>query len=286
MYLVFESDKLWKVDQGEKNMLQVLSRISSKRATDYKRGNVQQFLERLLVEIVAENYRYFLAQHLWYEEESTKNGTDTWTPLLNGEREVSGLFAAALSRVSPISSPEFPITRAKSSEDGEALSGGRVDYVACFGNREVGLELKQHAISTKKGSDTNEGLRAKWDSVESQSRQVLKYMRKDGFFESPVSIGLLVIRVGCKVNRNIARKEDWKTAFESARADAEKGLIGEATTIKKALKPDFLAYYKAPYEMQISSGWGENEDEYRLYPGIIFAGVVHESTKGQAKPTR
>ena len=267
-------------------MLQILSKIGSKRANDHERGNVQQFLERLLVEVVTDNYRYFVAQHLWYEEEAIKVGTDTRTPLLNGERQVSGLFAAALSRVSPISSPEFPIDRVKSLEDGEAVSGGRVDYLACFGNREVGLELKQHGISTKKGSDTNDGLRAKWNSVESQSRQMLKYMRKADFFVSPVSVGLLVIRVDCKVDRKLKKKGDFKTALENARADAEKALTGQATMLKKALKPDFLAYYKAPCEMQVSSGWGESCDEYRLYPGIIFAAVVHESTKEPAKVTQ
>lgn len=45
-------------------MLIALKDVQLKRATDHERGNVQQFLDRLLVEVVSENYRYFLAQHL------------------------------------------------------------------------------------------------------------------------------------------------------------------------------------------------------------------------------
>jgi len=101
-------------------------------------------------------------------------------------------------------------------------------------------------------------------------------MRKADFFTHAVSVGLLVVRVDCKVNQSIEKKGDFKTALENARADAEKALIDQATMLKKALKPDFLAYYKTPCEMQISSGWGESGNEYRLYPGIIFAAVVHE----------
>ena len=32
-------------------------------------------------------------------------------------------------------------------------------------------------------------------------------------------------------------------------------------------------------EMQVIIGWGENEDEYRVFPGVIFAAIVHVSTR-------
>lgn len=73
--------------------------LALKRAINAERGNVQAFLERLLVEVASENYRYFLSEHLSYrgfiDQEANVH---CWPPLLSNERQVTGLFAVGLSR--------------------------------------------------------------------------------------------------------------------------------------------------------------------------------------------
>ena len=89
-------------------------------------------------------------------------------------------------------------------------------------------------------------------------------------YEFPVSIGLLVIRVSRTVT---ARKE-----IENERNTHTESLSDITENIKKTTRADFLGCYKNPPEMQVSHGWGENEDQYRIFPGVIFAAVVHGNT--------
>lgn len=259
-------------------MIISLTDVQLKRATDHKRGNIQHFLDRLLVEVISENYRYFLAQHLATElplEE--KPETYCWPPLLSSERQVSGLFATGLSRISPISRPEHPVSRvrkAAADEESEAQSStGRIDFLAYYGNRDVALELKRYPISTVGDSRTNKGLKNQWDVVSNQSKQALLHMRKQPRdYTSPVSVGLMVIRVGRKVTS--------KVEIDEARTKAVNALPSVANGIRILTKADYLSYYSAPSEMQVSYGWGENEDQYAVFPGVVFAAVVHESVKG------
>jgi len=258
-------------------MLITLTKVQLKRATDHKRGNVQSFLDRLLIEVVSENYRYFLAQYLAFgirPEDSPQ--TRCWPPLLSNERQVSGLFAIGLSRVSPISRPEHPVSRAsKAMDDKEPDSvnrKGRVDFLAYYGNRDIALELKRFPISTLGNARWNAGLTSHWNTVSKQSKEALVHMRdqKDEY-DSPVSIGLLVIRVGRKVTSRVE--------VDQARSMAINALPSVADEVRKLTKADYLAYYLAPSEMQVSYGWGKNEHEYTVFPGVIFAAVVHESVK-------
>lgn len=258
-------------------MLTSIKEIQLKRATDHERGNVQQFLNRLLVEVVSENYRYFLTEHLsqgLLPEENPE--TYCWPPLLSNERQVSGLFAIGLSRVSPISLPEHPIARSnKALIDAETEASkrkGRIDFLAYFGNRNIALELKRCPISTLGDARDKTGLSNMWGAVESQSKEALVHMRnKRGSYDSPVSIGLLVVRVGRKVT---ARQD-----LEQARSTAASSLPAIAESVGRLTRADYLSYYQAPAEMQSSYGWGKSEDEYRVFPGVVFAAVVHESTK-------
>ena len=71
--------------------------------------------------------------------------------------------------------------------------------------------------------------------------------------------------------------------LDQERINAEKALPEVAESVKKLTRADYISYYKAPSEMQASYGWGKSEDEYRVFPGVVFAAVVHESTK-QAAP--
>ncbi len=261
-------------------MLVTLSKVKLKRATDHERGNVQQFIDRLLVEVVSENYRYFLTEHLSQDLAPEQNPEAyCWPPLLSNERQVSGLFATGLSRVSPISIPEHPIARSsKSITDTEAelsYRTGRIDFLAYFGNRHIALELKRCPISTLGVLRDNIGLTNLWRAVESQSKEALVHMRKDRkSYDSPVSIGLLVVRIGRKIT---ARKK-----LDQERSAAANSLPAIAESVGRLTRADYLSYYRAPQEMQASYGWGKSGDEYRVFPGVIFAAVVHESTKQAA----
>lgn len=247
--------------------------VQLKRALDPAKGNVQTFLDRLLVEVVSDNYRYFLTECL----AASKGGEETleahcWPPLLSNERQVFGLFAIGLSRVSPISIPEHPISREhKSSDDTEPElknKNGRIDFLAYHGTRHVALELKRYPISIIGNVTSKAGLTDQWNSVKKQSKEALAHMRKIKVkYESPVSIGLLVIRVGRKVTS--------KVELETARQKANESLPLIVESVEKLTKADYISYYRAPKEMQISYGWGKNEDEYSVFPGVIFAAVVH-----------
>ena len=258
-------------------MLTVLSEVALKRATNPELGNVQLFLERLLVEVVSENYRYFLSEHMSYRHHVEQDAnTHCWPPLLANERQVSGLFAVGLSRVCPVSRPEHPISRSPSSREGDnersPSESGRIDFLATFGARHIALELKRCPIATIGNAGSRSGLSAQWNTVSSQAKQALVHMRtKWDFYDSPVSVGLLVIRV--------SRKVTSKREVESARQIEAASLPAVAESVKRLTNADFLAYHTPPAEMQTSYGWGKDGDQYRVFPGVIFAAVVHGNTR-------
>ena len=253
-------------------MLTVLSHVKLKRAISAERGNVQAFLERLLIEVTSENYRYFLSEHLSYRGSIDQDANvHCWPPLLANERQVTGLFAIGLSRVCPVSIPEYPIQRTsvpRDEEDAEAkVKGGRIDYLAFYGNRHIALELKRCPISTIGNARENKGLKHQWEMVSKQAKEALGHMRAQQDFDSPVSVGLLVIR--------LSRKVTTRRDAEEARKNAVVSLGNVVQDVKKLTSADFLAYYLPPAEMQISGGWGKSEDQYRVFPGVVFAAVVH-----------
>jgi hypothetical protein len=264
-------------------MLTVVSEVSLKRATSPERGNVQLFLERLLVEVASENYRYFLSEHLSFRRlREPETHVFCWPPLLANERQVSGLFAVGLSRVCPVSRPEHPITRAQSRREGQddlpQSRSGRIDFIATYGQRQIALELKRCPIATIGNPSTKAGLSSQWATVSSQAAQALSYMRSERtVYDFPVSVGLLVIRV--------SRKVTSKREVEAVREAEAKLLPSIATSVKKLTSADFLAYHTLPTEMQVSYGWGVNEDQYRVFPGVVFAAVVQGNARRQAKVT-
>lgn len=260
-------------------MLKIISEVNLKRAIDAERGNVQAFLENLLTEVLSENYRYFISEHLSFREHDRTDfeaSSHCWPPLLSNESQVSGLFAMGLSRVCPISRPEHPITRAQRARDGEdelvSSKSGRIDYLAYYVNRHIALELKRCPISTIGQANAKKGLASRWRTVSDQAKQALVHMRTLPLqYDAPVSIGLLAIRV--------SRKVTVRMDVENARIASLASLQGVVGSVKKLTSADFLAYYISPTEMQVSYGWGKEENQYRVFPGVIFAAVVHGSTK-------
>lgn len=247
-------------------MLEILKPLSAKKATSPEHGDLQTLLERLLLEVTSLNYRYFLQERLTLGSE--------WLcepPLLANERQVSGLFAQALSSVCPVSRPEMAILRASEVDADESKSElvestGRVDYFATYGRRSVAIELKRIAVGTK----PSEWLRVqkRWSNVMKQSETALRYLSKhkrEFGYRHPAAIGLLAIRVG----RNVGTTESGPQIDE-----AQDDFNQTAEGLLKTLKPDFLARYTAPREMQLSSGWGRNGASNGVFPGIIFAATT------------
>lgn len=257
-------------------MLKIVSTVSLKLATDAERGNVQVFLERLLVEVISENYRYFASEELYYQRHSYQQpSTYCWPPLLANERQVSGLFATGLSRVCPISRPEHSISRSakRDSEDAASPSkNGRIDFLAAYGARHIALELKRCPIATIGDAKAKSGLEQQWNAVSDQAKKALVHMRENGKdYDLPVSIGLLVIRI----SRIVTKRRDP----EAERIAAAKSLPDVVERIRQRMQADFLCYYTPPAEMQLSYGWGKNKDQYRVFPGVAFAAVVHGNTR-------
>ena len=204
--------------------------------------------------------------------------TECWPPLLANERQVSGLFAVALSSVCPVSSPEHPIVRTvRGDEDDDVGSNGRVDFLASYGHREIALELKRCPISSLGDAGDKKGLKNQWLTVSKQSKQALLHMREDrGSYRRPISIGLLVVRI----SRKIGARQD----IEAGRMSAAVALPEMARELKKAHKPDFLSYYVPPIEMQTTSDCVDGKTTYRVFPGVVFMAVVHGNTSPGLSP--
>lgn len=260
-------------------MLRVINKVKMPRAVDTAKGNVQTFLERLLVEVVAGNYRHFLHEYVVLADAAKRPPRpeyDCWPPLLAQERQVSGLFAGALSSVCPVSRPEEAIRRIAARGDDDAAadsksavdSSGRIDFMALYASRHIGLEIKRHSISSATDREHVEGLKTKWKAVSRQAKQVLGHMRDfEDVYLNPVTVGLLVIRVSRKVRSG--------ADLETARVEALTEMASAVELVDKTLKPRFLALYEPPREMQSFLGWGEDGHEFRVFPGVIFAAAVH-----------
>lgn len=266
-------------------MLTVVKPVSQKRATDTRYGNVQTFLERLLVEVVAGNYRHFLHERVAFGAEPERPEELCWPPLLAMERQVSGLFSSALSSVCPVSRPEESIYRERPSKrkNGKATQvAGRIDFAALYGSRHIGLEVKRVAISSRSGTKerTKERkvLAGRWKVVDDQAATALGHMKEyKAEYHHPVTIGLIVIRVSETVT-------SAKTV-EDVRDAAGERLKRVVQDVDKSMvpKPDFVAHYVPPPEMQAFFGdWGRG-DQHRVFPGVIFAATVHGNLPSAAK---
>lgn len=274
-------------------MLTVTKPVAQQSATNPQYGNVETFLERLLVEVVAGNYRHFLHERVAFLAKSgnelTRPEEQCWPPLFAIERQVSGLFFNALSYVCPVSRPEERVRRpAVAKGKGRETSkdsAGRIDFAALYGSRHIGLELKQIPISslkadTKQGADDLKGMAAKWEKVSHQASTALQHMRAySQEYHHPITVGLLVIRVSRKVS---SRRDPIELQRELS--DQLPKIV---SSVNSSIKPDFLAYYQPPPEMQVLLGnWGNNRDEHRVFPGVIFAASVHMRQPNQKAPAK
>lgn len=251
-------------------MLKIVKEIKLSKARDAEHGNVQYFLERLLVDVAAANYRYFLNDYLSKARTGQEDPHKACHfPLLDNEAQVSGLFASALSGFCPVFRPEFPLD-------------GHVDFMVTYGEREIALENKQVVVSTVTDGGDVSRLEDRWKSVVEQSRRRLECMSAEPQrFRHPASIGLLIVRVSKKVNAGgksdpIAKAEKTlEAALSDFRVGAKK--LGEAVGKKGSnMWAHFVASYEYPREMQLMAGWKHEKltGDERVFPGVVFLAHV------------
>jgi len=271
--MAFLVNRVYKDIQRNINMLEVSKRIDLKSVTDAAIGDVQVYLEQLLVEVVSVNYRQFLSEKM----ERTRNGIENaeyscWPPLFTNERQVAGIFSSGLNTMCPSTIAEHKIHRdLERSKEGKELLGktGRVDFMSSFGNRFIGLELKRVTVGTTAAGDYAV-LKTRWDEVSQQSRQVHTFMRQkelQNFYPKGVGVGLMVIRV----TRQVPNIDGKPAKLKESPDDLSK----ISSDIQKLLRPDFFAKYTPPPEMQAVYGFGKKFDSFKIFPQILFAAIVH-----------
>lgn len=261
-------------------MLKITKKINLKSATDSATGDVQVYLEQLLVEVVAANYRQFLSE----KTERSRNGLanseyNCWPPLFANESQVSGIFSSSLNTMCPSTLAEHKIHRdLERNEEENELTGtsGRVDFMSSYSNRYIGLELKRVSVGVTAAGDYTV-LQNKWSNVTKQSKEAHTFMRQKEFRDSypnGTGVGLMVVRVA----KQVSGKWDIPTEIERLAVETE----SIPTEIEKLLKPDFFATYTPPAEMQAVSGFGKNSEAFKIFPMILFAAIVH----GRAESVR
>lgn len=254
-------------------MLEIKRRITLKGATDPAAGDVQIYLEQLLVEVISANYRQFLSEKMERIRNNIENAEySCWPPLFANERQVSGIFSSSLNNMCPSTMAEHKIHRIseRSEDDNELVSKtGRVDFMSSFGNRFIGLELKRVPVGITAAGDYTI-LKTKWEQVCKQSKDVHTYMRQKEFssnYPKGTGVGLMVVRI----SKQVSSKWDISNEIEILTQSADNA----SSEIESLLKADFFATYTPPAEMQAVGGFGKQNDAFKIFPRILFAAVVH-----------
>jgi hypothetical protein len=252
-------------------MISIEKRINLIKATNPAVGDVQVFLERLLVEVIASNYRAFLNEKLaLLRDQCTEPEYACWPPLFANERQVSGVFANALTTMCPSTVAEHKIRRRLERREDELVgTSGRVDFLTSFGQRSIALELKRVPISTTEQGNYSV-LKSRWADVCQQSKDAHTFMRQRELrldYPNGIGVGLMVVRVSKQISSKAVVQDEIKSQAENA------GKIGNE--LQKLIKADFFASYIPPEEMQAVSGFGKNSDAIKIFPTLYFAAVVH-----------
>lgn len=260
-------------------MLKIHKEFKQARSIDPKTGNIQPFLERLLIEVISENYRHFLSEAISFYQGDEEPSTRCWPPLLASERKISGVFQNGISRICPISRPEHSIRRPiKEEEDSELIretpqtKNGNVDYIAYYGRRHIAIELKRGSVGTikkkyknTKDQESDQGdIQRKWRKATDQAQDAILHMAGEkSSYDHPISLSIMAIRIAKKIRKSKSLEDELKIATDNFTNSIE-------AAHQLNPKPQFIASYLAPKEMQISSGWGKESDEHMIFPGLIF----------------
>jgi len=191
-------------------MISIIQEFEKVKATDGNIGNINLFLRKLLVEVIAENYKQMLNEALFL---GTSPDLKLDSPLRANENVMSGLFNHALSVVADRYRPEVLIDRhskefhEENDEDTEnktdSKSTGRVDFLAWYDRRCIAIELKKTTIdcTTLEITDT---LKNRWKKVIQQTEEAQDWLKNksnknNSIYPHPISIGLMVVAGRCAI---------------------------------------------------------------------------------------
>ena len=242
-------------------MLKILRNFSIDSTNGDHERMLNAFVPSVLIEVVAENYRYLMHESAF---PSGDNIVDP--PLRANERVLSGLFATAISRVSPRSRPEVRVDRTSEDDsDDDETSAGRVDYLAWYGNQTIAVELKVVQINIDTARITDR-LKKRWKSVNSQAESAQRFLAGNKFkYPNATSVGLLVV---------IGRRTVSSLEMVSRRPRDGGEFSTETNAFNKvlsdALSPAFHATYIVPAEFRAARRKRRGEDA----KGVVYTPVI------------
>lgn len=240
-------------------MLRVITPFAGKSASNSDAGDLNDFLRDVLVEVAGENYRQTMYEAMALASAGGRGiQYDLDPPLRANERVMSGLFATAISRVALRSRTEVRIDRPERDSNVDALEhdfegdgtpamkNGRVDYLAWYGNRVIGIELKMAGMNCETPKITKSIVR-RWGTAIDQAKTVqtcLRARQKEDChrYPNPISIALMVI-----VGRRSISMDD----FGEVNCDIEE-MEDASLNMLAGLKPRpaFVATYTFPEEFR------------------------------------
>jgi hypothetical protein len=244
-------------------MIEIVDEFKRQNTTDGDAGNLNNFLQALIIEVAAENYRQALAEGLLLQKIFSRQSMDI--ALRANEKVVSGLFSNALGKVCTLVRPEVRTDRGGSA--------GRLDFLAWYNNRVIAIELKAGAIRLNKTS-ARVDIKKRWNRAKKQIEMAQTSFRNshDDRFNKPISLALMII--SGTTGRNID-EADWSIDSESEQKD----LFLKALKSFKP-KPQFSAIYSIPSELRrpvrLRSGIAiPDRQTYTPFFGFIARARVH-----------
>lgn len=240
-------------------MLRVVQLFEGSAARNSDAGDLNDFLRDVLVEVAGENYRQTMYEAMAL---ASSNGRgiqyDLDPPLRANERVMSGLFATAISRVALRSRTEARIDRPERDSNFDALErdiqrdgksakrSGRVDYLAWYSERVIGIELKMATMNCDEPKITST-VKRRWGTVVDQAKTAqtcLRARQKEDKrrYPNPVSVALMVIVGRRRIDMDDFEDVNWDIeGMEDATLNALAGLIP---------RPTFVATYTFPAEFR------------------------------------
>ena len=265
-------------------MLKIHEKFKSVNANNFEHGNINHFLQNVLIEAATENYRQTLQEYLYESENSNGEPVHLDPPLRANERVISGIFFQALSKTSLRARPEVRIDRLKNNQytnpgeednedEGKENSAGRVDFIAWTSNRTIAIELKTGTMNIQ-SSEFNAALSKRWKTVCKQIQTAQNYLRDIAENDSlavtnPLSLSIRIVVGQRNIKRNAVQKMDEE--IEQITDDFSQALRNSADP-----SPQFIATYTFPQEFRVVSRrkrgratYDENECAYIPCIGVI-----------------
>lgn len=240
-------------------MLRVIQLFEGSAARNSDAGDLNDFLRDVLVEVAGENYRQTMYEAMALASFDGRGiQYDLDPPLRANERVMSGLFATAISRVALRSRTEARIDRPERDSNVDALErdiqsdgkstkrNGRVDYLAWYGKRVIGIELKMATMSCAAPKITST-IKRRWGTVVGQAKTaqicLRDRQREDRRrYPNPISVALMVIVGRRRIDMDDFEEVNWDIeAMEDLSLNALAGL---------APPPAFVATYTFPEEFR------------------------------------